>query len=75
MSATQLLAEEHQIFLRALGVLEVLAHRAAQGAEVPAQGGGRWSELRCVEDAFDASLKHFGGAEKVTEKRRGAAGP
>lgn len=54
MSATQLLAEEHQIFLRALGVLEVLAHRAAQGAEVPAQGGGRWSELRRVEDAFDA---------------------
>ena len=40
MRATQLLVEEHQIILRALGVLEVLAHRAEQGAEVPAQAVG-----------------------------------
>jgi hemerythrin-like domain-containing protein len=36
MRATQLLMEEHQIILRGLGVLEVLAAKAVRGDPVPA---------------------------------------
>ena len=45
MRATQLLMEEHEIILRALRILEVLAGRAAQGAEVPAKAVGEALEF------------------------------
>lgn len=61
MRATQLLMEEHQIILRALRVLEVLADRAAGGAEVPA---------KAVDDALEfltrfADIHHHHKEEEI----------
>ena len=61
MRATQLLREEHEIILRGLGVLEVLAAKAARGDEVPAQALGTLLEfLTGFADAH-----HHGKEEEI----------